>query len=139
MKYLTRMLAFTRLMTLRRQWKVIRSILYLLSAEQEAKLATLVFGEALRAARHPMPQFYASAAVESYQPWGDAVDKAFTEARDEDPRWAYKGIATWLAVVFYETRNAPLSALQSLHQEVAHDFERLRALHERILAVRQAA
>lgn len=139
MKYLTRMLAFTRLMSLRRQWKVIRSILYLLSAEQEAKLATLVFGEALRAGRHPMPQFYASEGVESYQPWGNAVDKAFEQARDEDPRWAYKGIATWLAVVFYETRNAPLDALQSLHKEVAHDFERLRALHERILAVRQAA
>lgn len=139
MKYLTRMLALTRLMSLRRQWKVIRSILFQLSAEQEAKLATLVFGEALRAARHPMPQFYGSESVQSYQPWGDAADRAFSEARDEDPRWAYKGIATWLAVVYYETRNAPVQAVSALHQEVAHEFERLRALHERILAVRQAA
>jgi hypothetical protein len=139
MKYLTRMLAFTRLMTLRRHWKALREILYRLSVEQEATLATLVFGEALRAARHPMPQFYGCETLQSYQPWGDTAERAFREARDEDPRWAYKGIATWLAVVYHETRNAPLTGLQALHKEVGHDFERLRALHERILAVRQAA
>lgn len=139
MKYLTRMLAFTRLMTLRRQWKAIRALLFRLDAQQETRLATLVFAEAIRAEKHPMPQFYGCESVESYQPWGDTAERAFNEARDEDPRWAHKGLATWLAVVFHETRHAPIAPLQSLHAEVAHEFQRLRALHERILAVRQAA
>lgn len=139
MKYLTRMLAFTRLLVLRRQWKAIRQWLFQLSSEQESVLAALVYGEAVRAAKHPLPQFYASDNVESYSPWGTAVDDAFEKSRADSPQVQMRGVAVWLAVVYHETRNAPLEPLRKLHGEVAYDLERLRGLHERILAIRQAA
>lgn len=139
MRYLTRMLAFTRLLVLRRQWRPIRQWLLQLPTDQEPVLAALVYGEAVRAAKHPLPQFYASDHLEIYSPWGNAVDVAFERTRSDNPQVQMRGIAVWLAVVYHETRNAPLEPLRKLHGEVAYDLERLRSLHERILAIRQAA
>lgn len=137
MKYLTRALTLTRLLALRRQWKTVQARLFRLAGEDEVRLAAWVFIEAAHAAKHPMPQFYGSEQVEAYRPWTDAADRAFRDVLDVDPRWSLKGIARWLTVVTHETRNACVPAMQRLHRDVAHEFERLRALHERILAVRR--
>lgn len=139
MKYLTQMLAFTRLLVLRRQWKRIQQWLNSAQLPQETLLSALVYEEALRAAKHPVPQFYGSQSVASYSPWGDAADTAFALACSLDAREQMRGIATWLPVVYYETRNAPIEGLRSLHVDVAYDFERLRAMQERTLAIRKAA
>lgn len=139
MKYLTQMLALTRLLVLRRQWKPIQQWLNTLPEDREKVLAALVYDEAIHAAKHPAPQFYGSENVASYSPWGDAVDTAFARSRSDDTREQMQSIAVWLAVVYHETRNAPVDALRKLHGDVAYDFERLRSLHEHILAIRQAA
>ena len=122
MKYLTRMLAFTRLLVLRRQWKQIKQWLFLLSAEQESVLSALVYGEAQRAAKHPLPQFYASEHVESYSPWGTAVDAAFEKTRTDNPQVQMRGVAVWLAVVYHETRNAPLEPLRKVLTELLMQY-----------------
>jgi len=139
MKYLTRMLAYTRFLVLSRQWKSIQQWLYTLPADQEMRFAASVYGEATRASKHPTPQFYASENVESYSPWGDAADNAFALSRSADVQEQMRGIAVWLAVVYYETRNAPVEALRKLHVDVAYDLERFRSLYEHVLAIRQAA
>jgi hypothetical protein len=139
MKYLTRVLAYTRLLVLLRQWKPIQQWLNSTPVEQELRLAALVYDEAQRAATHPTPQFYASGAVSSYSPWGDAADTAYMHSRSADAQEQLHGVAVWLAVVYHETRNAPIDALRKLHVDVAYDFERLRSRHEHFLAIRKAA
>jgi hypothetical protein len=139
MKYLTRVLAYTRLLVLLRHWKPIQPFLNSMPVEQEARLAALVYDEALRAEQHPTPQFYGSDNVESYSPWGDAVETAFARSRSADAQEQLRGVAVWLAVVYHETRNGPIEALRKLHVDVAYDFERLRSRHEHFLAIRKAA
>ncbi len=139
MKYLTRMLALTRLMQLKRQWKRIAAWLALLTQEDQQVLAALVYGEAQRAGKHPLPQFYASQNIEAYSPWGDAVQLAFARICNEGGQSQMRGVATWLAVVYHETGNTQLAALRSLHNDVAYELNKYRSLHERVLAIRMAA
>ncbi len=139
MKYLTRMLAYTRLFVLSRQWKSIQQWLYTLPADQEMRFAAFVHDEATRAAKHPTPQFYGSENVASYSPWGDAVDTAYALSRSADVKDQMRGIAMWLAIVYYETRNPTVTALHKLHVDVAYNLERFRSLHEHVLAIRHAA
>lgn len=139
MKYLTRMLALTRMLQLKRQWKQILAWLATLSQNEQQVLGALAFGEAQRASRHPLPQFYASQRVEAYSPWGDAVTVAFNKLTAEDRAVQMRGVATWLAVVFHETQDSPLAGLRALHHQVAPELNKYRTLHERVIAIRMAA
>lgn len=139
MKYLTHVLALTRLMLLKKQWRAVRHLLEMLPHENRAVLAALVYGEAQRAAKHPLPQFYGSSQPTSYSPWGDAVERSFERIQSDNEPLRMRGIATWLAVVYHETRHAPLRAMQALHQEVDTALSHYRSLHERVLAIRMAA
>lgn len=139
MRILITMLALTRLMLLKRQWRDVALALAELPESSRMLLAALVFGEAQRAAKHPLPQFYASAKLDAYRPWGDAVETAFEKVRSADAQQRLKAIATWLAVVYHETQNAAQPGLKSLHEEVGAHFIELRDLHQRVLAIRKAA
>lgn len=139
MRILITMLALTRLMMLKRQWRAVAARLAEMPENGRMLLAAFVYGEAQRAAKHPMPQFYGSTEVGSYRPWGDAVETAFARVGSANPQIRAKAIATWLAVVYHETRNAAQPGLQSLHEEVGQHFTQMRDLHQRVLAIRMAA
>lgn len=139
MKYLTRMLALTRFLLLRKQWKDIKSLLNLLNREQENVLGAMVYGELQRAAKHPVPRFYASQRVEAYSPWGDALGAAWDKICSEEPQVQLRGLAVWLAVAYHETVNAALPMVSRLNSEIADNVSRYRQLHERLLAIRAAA
>lgn len=139
MHFLMTMLTFTRLMQLKRQWREVFARINALPENERMLLAAFVYGEAQRAAKHPLPRFYASTAVGGYQPWGDAVDTAFERVRANDAQQRLKGLATWLAVVYHETHGVTQPGLQALHAEVADQFVPLRDLHQRVLAIRMAA
>jgi hypothetical protein len=139
MRILITMLALTRLMMLKRQWRAVAARLAELPESGRMLLAAFVYGEAQRAAKHPLPQFYGSSTVGTYRPWGDAVEVAFARIGSSNQQIRAKAIATWLAVVFHETRNAEQPGLQALHQDVGEHFTQLRDLHQRVLAIRMAA
>ncbi|HYE86988.1 MAG TPA: hypothetical protein VEA16_11575 [Vicinamibacterales bacterium] len=139
MKYLTQVLALTRLLLLKRQWREVLKQLNLLDDNAKRLLAALVYGETQRAAKHPLPQFYGSDKVDLYRPWGDAVEHAFARLHSDNPQLRLRGIATWLTVVFHETQQAGQPGLKTLHGEVARYVEQYRTLHERVLAIRAAA
>lgn len=139
MRFLISMLAFTRLMQLKRQWREVAAMLNKLPENHRMLLAAFVYGEAQRAAKHPLPRFYGSRQVDGYRPWGDAVDIAFEQVRSDKLQARLKGLAMWLAVVYLETRRCEHSGLQGLHSEVERDFVGLRDLHQRVLAIRMAA
>jgi hypothetical protein len=139
MRLLITMLALTRLMLLKRQWREVAVALADLPENSRMLLAALVYGEAQRAAKHPLPQFYASAKMDAYRPWGDAVESSFEKVQAADLQQRMRGIATWLAVVYHETDNAAQAGLKALHEEVGAHFTELRDLHQRVLAIRKAA
>lgn len=139
MKYLTQVLALTRLFLLKKQWREVLRQLNRLSESNQQLLAALIYGETQRAAKHPLPQFYGSDKIAPYQPWGDAVEHAFLRLHSDNPQLRLRGIATWLTVVFHETEQADRPGLKSLHAEVAHYVEQYRGLHQRVLAIRAAA
>lgn len=139
MKYLTSLLALTRLRMLKRHWKMIRQLVDALPHDKRAVLAAMVYGESQRAAKHPAPQFYASSPTVAYAPWGDAAESAFERIQGSDEQQRMQGLATWLAVVFHETRLASLAGMKALHGDVAGALERYKTLHERVLAIRMAA
>ncbi|MBD8527154.1 hypothetical protein [Pseudomarimonas arenosa] len=139
MKYLTRMLALTRFLLLRKQWKDIRGVLNLLTRDQENVLGAMVYGELQRAAKHPVPRFYASQQMEAYSPWGDALTAAWDKICSDEPQVQLRGLAVWLAVAFHETHNAALPMLSRLNSEISDSVARYRQLHERLLAIRAAA
>jgi hypothetical protein len=49
-----------------------------------------------------------------------------------------RGIATWIAVVFYETENSNHTGLQSIHREVLGFMGELRGTFARAAAQRAA-
>jgi hypothetical protein len=139
MRFLITMLAMTRLMLLKRQWREVAIVLAELPENSRMLLAALVYGEAQRAAKHPLPQFYGSAKLDAYRPWGDAVETSFEKIHSADLQQRMRGIATWLAVVYHETDNATQAGLKALHEQVGAHFVELRDLHQRVLAIRKAA
>jgi hypothetical protein len=139
MRILITMLAYTRLMLLKRHWREVATALATLPESSRMLLAALVFGEAQRAAKHPLPQFYASSRLDAYRPWGDAAEAAFEKVRSDNAQIRMKALATWLAVVYHETRDANQPGLRTLHEEVGAHFTQLRDLHQRVLAIRMAA
>ncbi len=139
MRILITMLALTRLMQLKRQWREVIGRLNELPENSRMLLAAFVYGEAQRAAKHPLPRFYGSRQIDTYRPWGDAVDTAFTRIRNDNMQLRMKGLATWLAVVYHETRDTTHPGLRALNDDVGHHFTQLRDLHQRVLAIRMAA
>jgi hypothetical protein len=139
MRLLITMLALTRLMVLKRQWREVLAVLNQFPENNRMLLAAFVYGEAQRAAKHPMPRFYGSNQTSGYRPWGDALDSAIERVRSNNTQLQMKGLAMWLAVVYHETRETGHPGLEALHQEVAGHFTQLRDLHQRVLAIRMAA
>jgi hypothetical protein len=139
MRILITMLALTRLMLLKRQWRDVTLALAALPENSRMLLAALVYGEAQRATKHPLPQFYASSKVDTYRPWGDAAEAAFARISADNPQIRMKALAVWLTVVYHETRGATQQGLLALHEEVGAHFTQLRDLHQRVLAIRMAA
>src|SRR5690606_24402111 len=118
MRILITMLALTRLMFLRRQWRDVSAILATLPEGSRMLLAAFVYGEAQRASKHPIPRFYASTNLDGYRPWGDAVETAYSRIRSENAQIRMKALATWLAVVYHETSDASQPGLVALHDQV---------------------
>ena len=139
MKFLTSLLALARLTLLRRHWRHIRALLNSLPHGKRSVLAAMIYGESQRAANHPTPRFYASTSVNAYAPWGDAAETSFEKMRNSHEQVRFRGLSTWIAVVFHETRDSTFSGMRQQHEEVARELGNYRELHERALALRMAA
>lgn len=118
MKLIVRFLEVSRRMTLTRQLHQIRRIVGELGAERRREAAQLVLSEIQAASKVRVPHLYASKAIHTYLPWGDATDEAVERARSPLTPVRLRGIALWLAVAYHETREANDSGLQAVHRDV---------------------
>lgn len=138
MPFLTKMLALTRFLMLSRQVKEIRRLIDELPRTARSPLGALVNQELQNAAQLPQPHLYGSQRVDRYAPWGDAAELALSRARSDLAQLRLRGIATWIAVVFYETENSNHARLQSIHREVLGFMGELRGTFARAAAQRAA-
>jgi len=138
MPFLTKMLALTRYLVLSRQIKEIRRLIAELPQSARRPLGQLVTVELQLAAQHPQPHLYGSEQVERYQPWGNGPDLALERARSELAQLRLRGIACWIAIVFYETQHAEHSGLASVHREVLGFMGELKGTFAQAAAERRA-
>lgn len=124
---------------LKRQWRAVEPAIHRLCETSNRHVAALVYGESLRVARAEVPQFHRSEGEEGYRLWGNGVSIAFERALSPDLALSLKGISAWLSLVSAETKGARHRGLQALHGQVAPAAESYRRLHERVLAIRNAA
>lgn len=118
MTFLTRMLALVRYVTLMRQARELRRIIDSLPKSAQRALASLTLAEIELAAKDPTPGRYGNTDPDPYSPWSNAANDAFARAKSPVAQLKLRGIATWMAAVFHETKDSPHPMMESVHREV---------------------
>lgn len=127
MHLVTRLIALTRAMQLRRQYREIDKVVQQMPKPTRRQLAGLAMREFASAAKSEFPHLYATPPEEKYSPWGAGTGIGIERARSENLQIRLRGLALWLSVAYHETRDSPFTEQQELHRQV---MRTLRALKE---------
>lgn len=131
MHFVTRLIALTRGMQLRRQFREINRALEQLAAPARRQLAGIALREFSAAAKSEFPHLYATPPEEKYRAWGSGTDIGLERVRSENLQVRLRGIALWLTVAYHETHESPFGEQQALHRQV---MRLLRTLKETVPA-----
>lgn len=131
MQILTRLIALTRGVQLRRQFKEIEKAIEQLNPNARRQLATLAMREFTNATKCEYPHLYATPPDEKYSPWGTGTAVGFERMKSDSLQVRMRGLALWLTVTFHETKDSPFADQRELHRQV---MRTLRMLKESIPA-----
>ncbi|SFN57395.1 hypothetical protein [Dokdonella immobilis] len=131
MQLITRLIALTRGMQLRRQFKEIEKALEQLNPSARRQLAALAMREFSNAAKSEFPHLYATPPDEKYSPWGSGTSIGFERMKSDSLQVRMRGVALWLTVTFHETKDSPYADQRELHRLV---MRTLRTLKESVPA-----
>ena len=131
MQLITRLIALTRGMQLRRQFKEIEKALDQLNPNARRQLAALAMREFSNAAKSEFPHLYATPPDEKYSPWGSGTSIGFERMKSDSLQDRMRGVALWLTVTFHETKDSPYADQRELHRLV---MRTLRTLKESVPA-----
>lgn len=131
MQFVTRLIALTRAMQLRRQFREINKALEQLSPNARRQLAAISLREFTNASKSEFPHLYGTPPEEKYRAWGSGTEIGLERLRSDNVQVRLRGVALWLAVAFHETKDSPFGEQQDLHRQVMRS---LRALKETIPA-----
>ena len=131
MQLITRLIALTRGMQLRRQFKEIEKALDQLNPNARRQLAALAMREFSNAAKSEFPHLYATPPDEKYSPWGSGTSIGFERMKSDSLQVRMRGVALWLTVTFHETKDSPDADQRELHRLV---MRTLRTLKESVPA-----
>jgi len=131
MQIMTRLIALSRAMQLRRQFREINKTLELLPPAARRQLAGIALREFTSASKSEFPHLYATPPEEKYRPWGSGTDIGLERLRSDNLQVRLRGVALWLTVVFHETKDSPFGEQQELHRQA---MRCLRSLKEGIPA-----
>jgi hypothetical protein len=131
MQLITRLIALTRGMQLRRQFKEIEKALEQLNPNARRQLAALAMREFSNAAKSEFPHLYATPPDEKYSPWGSGTSIGFERMKSDSLQVRMRGVALWLTVTFHETKDSPYADQRELHRLV---MRTLRTLKESVPA-----
>lgn len=118
MHLVTRLIALSRAVQLRRQFREINKALEQLAPSARRQLALIALREFASAAKSEFPHLYATPPDEKYRAWGSGTDIGFERLRSENLQVRLRGLALWLTVVYHETKDSPFADQQKLHLQV---------------------
>jgi len=131
MQLMTRLIALTRGMQLRRQFKEIEKALEQLAPNARRQLAALAMREFSNAAKSEFPHLYATPPDEKYSPWGSGTAIGYERMKSDSLQVRMRGMALWLTVTFHETKDSQFADQRELHRLV---MRTLRTLKETVPA-----
>lgn len=131
MHLITRLIALTRGMQLRRQFKEIEKVIEQLAPNARRQLAALAMREFSLAAKTEFPHLYATSPDEKYSPWGSGTAIGYERMKSESLQVRLRGLALWLTVAFHETKDAQYADQKELHRLI---MRTLRTLKESVPA-----
>ena len=131
MHFVTRLIALTRAMQLRRQFREINKALEQLAPPARRQLAAIALREFANASKSEFPHLYATPPEEKYHAWGSGTDIGLERLHSDNLQVQLRGVALWLTVAYHETKDSPFAEQQELHRQV---MRALRALKETIPA-----
>jgi hypothetical protein len=127
MQILTRLIALTRGMQLKRQFKDIEKALEQLAPNARRQLAAIAMREFSAAAKSEFPHLYATPPDEKYAPWGAGTSIGFERLKSDSLQVRLRGLALWLIVSFHETKDSQYAEQREVHRQV---MRMLRTLKE---------
>jgi len=116
MHIMTRIIALSRSMQLRRQFREINRAMEALPPAARRQLAAIALREFSAAAKCEFPHLYGTPPEEKYRPWGTGTDVGLERLRSDNLQVRLRGVALWLTVVFHETKDSPFAEQQELHR-----------------------
>lgn len=128
MPIMTRIIALTRAVQLRRQFHDIGRALDDMEPVERRQLAELTLREVARAARSEFPHLYATPPEEKYSLWGSGTGIGLQRTRSDSRQVRLRGVALWLAVAYHETHESPFPEHQELHRQIMRTLRVLREL-----------
>ena len=131
MQFVTRLIALTRAMQLRRQFREINRALEQLPPATRRQLAAISLREFTSASKCEFPHLYGTPPEEKYRAWGSGTDIGLERLRSDNQQVRLRGVALWLTVAYYETKDSRFPEQQELHRQVMRS---LRTLKEAIPA-----
>lgn len=131
MQLVTRLIALSRAMQLRRQFRGIEKALEDLQPNARRQLAAIAMREFTNASKSEFPHLYATPPEEKYRPWGSGTDIGLERMRSDSLQVRLRGVALWLTVAYHETKDSPFAEQQELHRQV---MRAMRALKDSIPA-----
>jgi hypothetical protein len=131
MQLVTRLIALSRAVQLRRQFRGIEKALEELQPNARRQLAAIAMREFTNASKSEFPHLYATPPEEKYRPWGSGTDIGLERMRSDSLQVRLRGVALWLTVAYHETKDSPFSEQQELHRQV---MRAMRALKDSIPA-----
>ncbi len=129
MQFVTRLIALSRSVQLRKQFREINKALEDLAPTARRQLAAIALREFANASKSEFPHLYATPPDEKYRPWGSGTDIGLERLRSDNMQVRLRGVALWLTVAYHETKDSPFGEQQELHRQVMRS---LRSLKEAI-------
>jgi hypothetical protein len=126
MHLMTRLIALSRAMQLRRQFREINKTMELLPPNARRQLAGIAVREFSSASKCEFPHLYSTPPDEKYRAWGSGTDIGLERLRSDNLQGRLRGVALWLTVAFHETKDSPFGEQQELHRQVMRSLRSLK-------------
>jgi hypothetical protein len=128
MRIVSRLLALSRSIQLNRQFRDIQREIDAMPLATRRQLAALAVKEFSNASQCEYPHLYGTPGETSgTETWGKGIEVGYTRVRSENPHLKLRGIALWLTVAYFETKDSQYGEAQNLHKQL---MRTLRVLKE---------
>ena len=131
MQLVTRLIALSRAMQLRRQFRAIEKALAELPTNARRQLAAISLREFANASKSEFPHLYGTPPEMKYRAWGSGTDIGLERMRSDSLQVRLRGVALWLTVAYHETKDSQFPEQQEMHRQV---MRAMRALKDSIPA-----